>query len=49
MECEFQYQGKIDQDLEEWLSPRGNQYVHGFFFEEDKKESIQMENSSLEG
>ena len=31
MEGEFQYQGQIDQDLEEWLYPRGIQSVHGFF------------------
>ena len=36
MEGEFQDQGHIDKDLEEWLSPRGSQYVHGFFSEEEK-------------
>ena len=35
MEGEFQDQGQLDQDLEEWLSPRGSQYVHGFFSEEE--------------
>ena len=49
MEGEFQYQGHIDQDLEEWLSPRGSQSVHGFFSEEEKQESIQTENSAPEG
>ena len=49
MEGEFQDQGHFDQDLEEWLSPRGSQYVHGFFSEEDKQESICIEDSSPEG
>ena len=31
MESDFKDQGQIDQDLEEWLSPRGSQSVHGFF------------------
>ena len=31
MEDEFQDQGQLDQDLEEWLSLRGIQSVHGFF------------------
>ena len=44
MEGEFQYQGQLGQDLEEWLSPRGIQSVHGFFSEEEKEESIQMED-----
>ena len=42
MEGEFQDQRQPDQDLEEWLSPRGSQYVHGFFSEEEKQESIWM-------
>ena len=36
MEGEFQDQGQLDQDLEEWLSLRGSQSVHGFFSEEKK-------------
>ena len=43
---EFQDQGQLDQDLEEWLSPRGSQSVHGFFSEEEKQESIRMEDSA---
>ena len=49
MEGEFQDQGQLDQDLEECLSPRGSQSVHGFFSEEEKQESIQMEDLSPEG
>ena len=49
MECEFQYQGQLDQDLEEWLSPIGSQSVHGFFSEEEKQESTRIEDSSPEG
>ena len=49
MEGEFQDQGPLDQDLEEWLSPRGSQSVHGFFSEEEKQESIQTEDSAPEG
>ena len=49
MEGEFQDQGNLDQDLEEWLSPRGSQSVHGFFSEEEKRESIRIEYSSPEG
>ena len=49
MEGEFQDQGQIDQDLEEWLSPRGSQSVHCFFSEEEKQQSIQMEDSAPEG
>ena len=41
-EGKFQDQGQLDQDLEEWLSPRGIQSVHGFFSEEDKRESIRI-------
>ena len=46
MEGEFQYQGQLDQDLEDWLSPRGSQSVHGFFSEEEKQESIRIEDSA---
>ena len=49
MEVEFQDQGQLDQDLEEWLSPRGSQSVHGFFSEEEKQESIRIEDSAPEG
>ena len=49
MEGEFQDQGQLDQELEEWLSPRGSQSVHGFFSEEEKQESIQTEDSVPEG
>ena len=45
----FQDQGQLDQELEEWLSPRRNQSVHGFFSEEEKQESIQTEDSAPEG
>ena len=48
MEGEFQDQGKLYQELEEWLSPRGSQSVHGFFSEEEKQESIQTEDSAPE-
>ena len=34
MEGELQDQGQLDQDLEEWLSPRGVQPDHSFFSEE---------------
>ena len=49
MKYEFQYQGQLDQELEEWLSPRGSQSVHGFLSEEEKQESIQIEDSAPEG
>ena len=49
MEGEFQDQGQLDQDLEEWLSPRGSQSVHGFFSEEEKQKSIQKEDLAPEG
>ena len=49
MEGEFQDQGQLDQELEEWLSPRGSQYVHGFFSEEERQESTRMEDSAPEG
>ena len=48
-EGEFQDQGQLDKDLEEWLSPRGSQSVHGFFSEEDNQESIRMEDSAPKG
>ena len=49
MEGEFQDQGQLDQDLEEWLSPRRSQSVYGFFSEEEKQEYIQTEYSAPEG
>ena len=49
MEGEFQDQGQLDQDLEEWFSPRGGQSVHSLFSEDDKQESIQTEDSDPEG
>ena len=49
MEGEFQDQGKLDQDLEEWFSPQGGQSAHGFFSEDEKKESIQIEYMAPEG
>ena len=49
MISEFQDQGQLDQELEEWLSPRGSQPVHGFFSEEDKQQFIQTEDSAPEG
>ena len=49
MEGEFQDQGQLDQDLEEWLSPRDSQYLHGIFPEEENQESIRKEDSAPEG
>ena len=46
MEGEFQDNGHLDQDLEDWLSPRGSQSVHGFFSEEDNQENIQREDTA---
>ena len=43
MEGEFQDQGQLDQELEEWLSPRGSKSVQSFFSEEGKQESIRTE------
>ena len=48
MEGEFQDQGQLDQELEEWLSPRRSQSVHVFFSEEEKQESIQTKDSGLQ-
>ena len=48
MEGEFQDQGQLDKDLEEWVSPRGIQSVHGLFSEKDKQETIRMEDSDPE-
>ena len=49
MESESQDQVQLDQELEEWLSSRGSQYVHSFFSEEEKQQSIQTEDSAPEG
>ena len=49
MEGDFQDQGQLDHDLEEWLSPRGSQSVHGFFSEEEKQDYTQIEDSDPEG
>ena len=49
MEGEFQDQGQLYQDLEEWLFPRGSQSVHGFFSEEENQEYIRIEDSAPEG
>ena len=49
MEGKFQDQGHLDQDLEEWLSPIGSQSVHSLFSEENKKESIHIDDSAPEG
>ena len=49
MKGEFQYQGQLDQYLEEWLYPRGSQYVNGFFSEDYAQESIRMEDQAPEG
>ena len=49
MEGEFQYQGQLDKYLEERLSQRGSQSVHGFFPGEEKQESIRIEDTSPEG
>ena len=49
MEGELQDQGKLDKDLEEWLSPRGSQSVHSFFSKEEKIETIRMEDLAPEG
>ena len=49
MEGELQDQGQLDQDLEEWLSPRGVQPDHSFFSEEQKKWYTHIEGSAPEG
>ena len=40
---------QLNQYLEEWLSPKGSELDRGFFSEEDKQESIEIENSAPEG
>ena len=49
MESKFHDQGQIDQDLDEWLYPRGSQHDRIFFSEEEKQEYKQIEDSSPEG
>ena len=49
MEGYFQDQGQLDPDWEKWLSQKGSQSVHGFFSEEEKQESIRIEDSAPEG
>ena len=49
MEGKFQDHGQLDQDLEEWLSPRRSQPDRGFFSEEDEQEPIQTEGLGLKG
>ena len=49
MEGEFQDQGQIGQDLEEWLSPRGSQPNSGLFNGEEKQESIWIEYLAPDG
>ena len=49
MEGEFQDQGQIKQNLDKWLSPRGSKSVNSFFSEEEKQESIHIEDSDPEG
>ena len=49
MKGEFQDQGQLDKYLEEWLSLRGSESVHGFFSEEENQESIWIEDSAPEG
>ena len=49
MEYEFQDRGHLDQDLEDWLSPRGSQSFHDFFSEENNQEYIQIKYQAPEG
>ena len=46
---EFQDQGHFNQDLEDWLSPRGSQYFYSFFSMEDKQESIRIQDPNPQG
>ena len=48
MEGEFQNQGQLDQDLDEWLSPSGSKSVHGDYSEDERHESIRMEDLAPE-
>ena len=49
MEGKFQDQVQLDQDLEEWLSPRGIQTDHGFLSDQDNQDYIRIEDSDPEG
>ena len=49
MEGGFQYQGQLDQYLEEWLSPIESKSFHGLFCEYDKQESIRIEDLAPDG
>ena len=48
MDVELQVQGQLDQDLEEWFSQIGSWPDRGFFSEEDKQESTQIEGLAPE-
>ena len=41
--------GQIVQDLEYWLSPRGNKLNISLFSDEDIQDSTQIENTAPEG
>ena len=43
MEGHFQYQGKLDKGLEEWLYIIGSQPSHILFSEDDKQEYTRTE------
>ena len=49
MEAELKYKGQLDKYLQEWLSPRGIQPDHGLFSDEEKQQSIRIEDSAPEG
>ena len=48
MKGKFRDQGKLDQELEEWLSQIGIKPSHGFFSEKYKQESTQIEGLAPE-
>ena len=43
MEGKLQYQGQLDQDLIEWLSPRRSKSNRGYISEEEKQDYKQIE------
>ena len=49
MQGELKDQWHLDQDSEEWLSPRGSQSVHGLFSQAEKQDYIQIKDSAPEG
>ena len=49
MEGKFQDQRQLEKYLEKWFSPRGNKPDRGFFYEQDKQESMRIEYLSPEG